>query len=339
MKDFEINITDKYPKIITPNYLKNVSNIQIRFEDIYPNLMRPTYNVATIEDNELKIIGGGIVFGFFIFAGVGLFCLFLTNFIPVSSENWKAYWYPSILGSGIIGGILVIVLSLKEKKNERERKRTQDEENYKHYSSELEKYNKLVKGVLSNEFQEKEKEKRCLEDSESNRKSIFKSLEILEDEEIKKGVTEDFYYKFLVAYSHYKVYKSIKFSFYYPDLILLKNNLVIAIEIDEPYSFDSKEPIHYEDSDKARDNYFVNSGFILIRFTENQILTHPEECLELINEIVEYCLSLKKYSKTSTYAQIEEKVLTYEEAFDLAYNNSRNGIPVKIQRLKNKYSL
>lgn len=339
MKDFEINIKDSYPKIITPNYLKFASNSEIRFDEIYPNTKKPSFTNLKTEDNDLKIVGAGIVNGFVIFTGVGFFCLFLTNFISVSTETWKAYWVPPILLCGIIGGVRIIILGFMEREKDHEIIRQGNKTNYDKYIIELEKFNKLLKSVSSIEFQNKEKLKRCLKDSENNKKSIFKSLEILEDGTIKKGISEEFFHKFLVSYSDFRVYKSIKFSFYYPDLILVKNDLVIALEIDEPYSFDSKEPIHYENSDKGRDDYFVSCGFILIRFTEDQILSNTEKCLALINEVVTSCLDLKNYTKSLAYLQLEKKPWTHEEAFNFAYKNSRIGIPAQIQVLEKKYSL
>lgn len=337
MKNFGINITDNYPKIITPDYLTILSNKNVQFEEIYPHIKKPTYKSKEIDKNELEIVGSGLGCGCLTFFCIGLFCLILANIFNVSGENWKTYWFPTILVIGIIVGILITVLVLLGKTKEVQIKKTENVENYKKYLSELEKYKNLQKSVSSNDFQARQKQKNCIYQSEINRKSIFKALQILNDGEVKKGITEEFYHKFLVTYSDFKVYKSIKFSFYYPDLILTKSDLVIALEIDEPYSFDSKEPIHYESVDKTRDNYFVKSGFILIRFTENQIVSFPEKCLEVINDVVKSCLSLSKYNKSKTHLFIEEKILSYDEAFDLAYNNSRKDIVTKISTLTVKY--
>jgi hypothetical protein len=111
------------------------------------------------------------------------------------------------------------------------------------------------------------------------------------------------------------------------------------LEIDEPYSFDSKEPIHYDDSDSSRDEYFVGSGFILIRFSEDQIISHTEECLELINDVVKSCENLSSYNKSSIHLKIDKKPWSHQEAFDFAYNNSRIGINAQIQELIKKHSL
>jgi len=206
MKDFEINNKGSYPKIITPNYLKDASNFEIRFDEIYPNIKKPYYTEFKTEDNELKIIGGGIGCGFFIFLGVGLFCLFLSSLINVSTETWKAYWYPTILSLGIIGGITTIILGFRDKEKGRKRQEQLNRTNCEKYLIELEKYNNLLKSVLSIEFQNREKIRRCLKDTKNNKKSIFKSLEILEDGTVKKGITEEFFHKFLVSYSDFKVY-------------------------------------------------------------------------------------------------------------------------------------
>ena len=105
MKDFQINHIKTYPKIITPNYLKDASNMEIRFQEIYPNVKRPIFTKSTKEDDfrEIKIIGASIVLGFFIFCVVGFLCMIFNSiFLDVSTETWKAYWFPTIVGISLV---------------------------------------------------------------------------------------------------------------------------------------------------------------------------------------------------------------------------------------------
>jgi hypothetical protein len=335
-----INNRDTYPIVIIPEYIIEASSTTIKFGEVYPNIKIPSAPILkkNLDDKELKIIGGGIGCGFFFYIGFGLLCLIITNiFLDIKPETWKSYWFPTILTISIVVGILTIFTGFKG--NEIEIKKSEDEyqKNYPIYLENLKKYKDLVSNVNSEKFQYKERLKRKTKIFENIRKQIFNNLEILEDNAIKKGMSEEFFYKFLQKYSDITVYKSIKHSYYYPDLILVKSNIVTILEIDEPYVNDTKEPIHFDNSDKNRDDYFISKNFIIMRFTEEQILNYTEECLDVINEIFEYCTELKSFTKSDTFIKIETPKLSYQEAFDLAYNNSRKTVPDKIKRLEKKY--
>lgn len=80
-----------------------------------------------------------------------------------------------------------------------------------------------------------------------------------------------------------------RFLPYEPDFVLYDNNLglYIDVEIDEPYDGFSRIPTHTTDgSDKIRDRYFIESGWVVVRFTEHQIHTNPNGCINLLRSIV-----------------------------------------------------
>ncbi len=142
MKDFQINHIKTYPKIITPNYLKDASNMEIRFQEIYPNVKRPIFTKSTKEDDfrEIKIIGASIVLGFFIFCVVGFLCMIFNSiFLDVSTETWKAYWFPTIVGISIVGSLVIIILSFKGIEQERKVSVENEKLQFEKYQSELEK--------------------------------------------------------------------------------------------------------------------------------------------------------------------------------------------------------
>lgn len=335
-----INNTNTYPIVIIPDYIKQASSSKVKFEEVYPNIKRPSApNRKKIDDDkELKILIGGIGCGFFFFMGFGLICLILTNiFFDIKPETWKSYWFPTILTISILIGISTIFAGFKGNNIEMKKSEEEYKKNYPIYLQNLKKYNDLVSNVNSEKFQYRERQKRKTLIFENNRKQIFNNLEILDDNAIKKGISEEFFHRFLVRYSDMTVYKSIKYSYYYPDLILVKNNVITILEIDEPYANETKEPIHFDNTDKNRDDYFISNNFIIIRFTEEQILNFTEECLNIINEIFECCTELKSYSKSDSFIKIETPKLSYQEAFDLAYSNSRKSVPDRIKRLEKKY--
>ena len=73
---------------------------------------------------------------------------------------------------------------------------------------------------------------------------------------------------------------------YTPDFAYIdeKLNLHIDIEIDEPYVYHSGEPTHCLDADKdrKRNSFFNNRGWIVIRFSEEQVIRYPHSCCQTI---------------------------------------------------------
>ncbi len=77
---------------------------------------------------------------------------------------------------------------------------------------------------------------------------------------------------------------------YEPDFVLYDKefNLYIDIEIDEPYDGFSRTPTHVSNgSDKIRDKFFIDSGWVVLRFTEHQIHTNSRGCIATISYIVD----------------------------------------------------
>ena len=78
--------------------------------------------------------------------------------------------------------------------------------------------------------------------------------------------------------------------FYEPDIVIVSKkrpHIHIDIEIDEPYSFNN-EPIHCFgcENDQKRNKYFVDNGWVVIRFSEKQITLYPKGCLRVIEDVL-----------------------------------------------------
>ena len=92
-------------------------------------------------------------------------------------------------------------------------------------------------------------------------------------------------------YDNYRDAKIIERAFV-PDFIFEhpEYNLCIDIEVDEPYTINNK-PIHYcyDLNDEKRNSYFLNNGWIILRFSEEQVTIDPIGCCKelaiLINEL------------------------------------------------------
>ncbi|WP_163377805.1 hypothetical protein [Cyclobacterium sp. SYSU L10401] len=105
----------------------------------------------------------------------------------------------------------------------------------------------------------------------------------------KTGFTESFFEQKLQKYFKSHILKDVvindgrKFP-YQPDYVFhyAEHNLFIDIEIDEPYAYISKKPIHIDD--EKRNDYFLNKGWSIIRFAEIQITKYPELCCKIISE-------------------------------------------------------
>lgn len=75
-----------------------------------------------------------------------------------------------------------------------------------------------------------------------------------------------------------------------PDIALIEKgnskNIRIDIEIDEPYAGITRQPTHCKGDDLMRDTYFVDRGWIVIRFSEYQVHTQEIECLKYVASII-----------------------------------------------------
>jgi hypothetical protein len=78
--------------------------------------------------------------------------------------------------------------------------------------------------------------------------------------------------------------------FYTTDFtLILPCGLYLCIEIDEPYSAITGEPIHCIDDerDSRRDRFFITGNWIVIRFSELQAVAQPLSCCYFIAEQID----------------------------------------------------
>jgi hypothetical protein len=75
---------------------------------------------------------------------------------------------------------------------------------------------------------------------------------------------------------------------YEPDIVLIDRllNLYIDIEIDEPYEGYYRFPTHEIEKDDVRDLFFIESGWVVIRFTERQVHTQEKDCIAYIKDVL-----------------------------------------------------
>lgn len=98
-----------------------------------------------------------------------------------------------------------------------------------------------------------------------------------------------------------------------PDIALIdkkNNNLRIDIEINEPYAGITRQPTHCKGDDTMRDIYFVDRGWIVIRFSEYQIHLFEKDCLRFLSEVITaVSQTFTTPSSLSTFKAVENEKL------------------------------
>ncbi|MFP5274905.1 hypothetical protein [Coleofasciculus sp.] len=76
-------------------------------------------------------------------------------------------------------------------------------------------------------------------------------------------------------------------------------NLWIDIEIDEPYDYKSGKPTHCCDDgrDANRNTFFLNNGWVVIRFSEQQVVDYPESCCKEIASVIKKLTGIEVFYK------------------------------------------
>lgn len=155
---------------------------------------------------------------------------------------------------------------------------------------------------------------------------------------IKVGKSENLFYSILVSKFGDKIIRNYAIDLFesgkafIPDIIYadIENRIFIDIEIDEPYSFENKEPIHYLKNsihiDEERDKYFLENYWLVIRFSEKQIINNIIECVNTIELIIssienQYIVDKSILLKNGIQTQ---SCWSYSDAKKMALENYRN---------------
>lgn len=107
------------------------------------------------------------------------------------------------------------------------------------------------------------------------------------------------------------------YNSYQPDIIYIdeETGLHIDIEIDEPYTLDKGEPIHFIGcEDGERNSHFLFGNWVVLRFTEKQVIYDTENCCKLISSIINNI----KYDSPIENKVSKEKRWTYDEALTMS---------------------
>jgi hypothetical protein len=150
-----------------------------------------------------------------------------------------------------------------------------------------------------------------------------------------EGYSEARFYSYLKRYFANNIHTRLTLKIpnfdypYSPDFAYIDNNinLYIDIEIDEPYDYKSKQPTHYlySQKDERRNRFFIERGWTVIRFSEEQIVKYPESCCEIIAKTIADISRedsiLSQFKKVIPMPKIKQ--WTYEEADEMAMKEYR----------------
>lgn len=177
------------------------------------------------------------------------------------------------------------------------------------YKKRYNRWNKQIDDLKENESKRKQR-KEQIELLLKSRQSAEIDTYVV-DESVRKGISELWFYKkikeiieprggevsiykkvmiFDYFYRQYDL-ESMSTKYYYPDIAIIIENLYIDVEIDEPFTMDSKLPIHCIGSDDYRNYYLASNGWEIIRFSEQQIVEHTDKCLETIKNTINSILN------------------------------------------------
>lgn len=129
---------------------------------------------------------------------------------------------------------------------------------------------------------------------------------------------------------------------YTPDIAYIdpSTKLCIDIEIDEPY-YQNNKAIHYDTSetDYKRNQFFVGRGWIVIRFSEQQVVCYPDSCCKVVAQEIAKVTGDK--SVTKAFVNVpdlpQQKQWTEAEALQMAARKERDNYScLRRQRLAAK---
>lgn len=84
---------------------------------------------------------------------------------------------------------------------------------------------------------------------------------------------------------------STDFTVSFPEL-----GVWIDVEIDEPYDYRTGKPTHCIDDDCHRNSFFIKNNWIVVRFSEEQVVRYPESCCRELAGVIQRVTKIQRYS-------------------------------------------
>ena len=187
--------------------------------------------------------------------------------------------------------------SAVDKQNQRELKVSTK---YAYFEKIIEKYiqDKLEYEISLELYNTEQKERKSKILEAQKQLSKIKKTKPFNKKNKRKGMSESYFYSYLKSYFPNNIYidKALlkegysEEYYYYPDFVYYDSdwNIYIDIEIDEPYDKQYRKPRHYIgfSKEQVRNNFFLENNWIVIRFSEEQVVKFPNSCCKKIAEII-----------------------------------------------------
>lgn len=225
----------------------------------------------------------------------------------------------------LIGVVIVVVIVGTIIKSGKENKEIQEK-----YKRDLANFNELKNKLNNSPSLQTYQRKKFLNDYFKKSRGYF----IRSSTTNLRGISENYFYSVLdkefddlhiVRGGQIKLDNQKDSIGYYSCDFILEDDvgLKVNLEIDEPYIGQSRNPIHYIDVDKDRDNIYLENGWIVVRFTERQVIFYPHECCQIIMDLFEQIYDVEKERIDIDTNQIREKRWTENEASMLEWDKYR----------------
>ncbi len=302
-----------YPEVYYSERIKNVLNGTPSF--------RPQPQYPSRPENE------GSCFTAILLYGGGL-CALIGIVNAISGGEGAGYM--------IVGGIIAFVLSLviTNVAKESNEKKFQNSSAMAQYRSDLSRWESERAATLTKDKLQKHRKE------EYSRLPAFKyDTAVLSDRdgrptEVQLGASELFFQQKLqqseLFQMHGPMHLNHYYHTYYPDIVVnsLDRRILFDIEIDEPYAFGTNEAIHFVNEngisiDNERNEAFTKHGFCVIRFSEEQVVKRPNDCIIFISSIID-SISNGIDIIPPTSCSLTQRKWTRQDAEWMARNNYRN---------------
>lgn len=165
-----------------------------------------------------------------------------------------------------------------------------------------------------------------------------------------KGISEEYFEKYLSNSMGSALIKNAVFSIgekYLPSvpdfvIYLKESNLCLDIEIDEPYVWHLNKPTHFHAYDVDRDFSMLYENWFIIRFTEEQVVIHPNECIQFIVQLIDYikdCLKMKLYRAWESKFEYSQKSWSEANCKSMMLQDYRKGYLLKFIDIRTESSI
>lgn len=321
-------------------------------------IRKMTFPTEPSEPKKMVEIGW-VIFAYLIVVNLGyLFLLLIIGSFFMSFENRHYFWEGLLVIVNLSCPVFIIYeilnykklhkiylaeydLFLNRKKEYFEKKKyyethpiiQRNSENLRRQVSDLAWFRDNYKNKVDylNSEDNKNKLRRTLFYEKIKSETIFPDANFYKESDF-TGMSENFFLDIIKGEFANKIFnnKTFRETPFKPDILICDNanNIVINIEIDEPYSIVSGEPIHFEGCDTNRDSFFLRKGWYIIRFAEEQIIREPQVCKKLIVDFYKTILN-------GNYTKIIEKQFDYPS--NVTQWSKQDAINMHSRKFRNSY--